>query len=218
MFHPGLGAIPSAAKQREEVKRIVLDAISAGTFTYTELLSAPEPWRTMALEALDGVTVQGSRPSYNGQGVQDWNGRPFRLIHVKPDGRIKVPVERNVHVPGSSVTKPERVWEDVGNIADVYDHPHNRQARQLLFAKGWPVRQTISNGNAIGEIVEWEWLQQAVAMGASARPGVVEMFEDIKNRMDAWEADRASASAVTAAAAVARSKKTNQSKEAATQP
>lgn len=204
MFNPGLGAIPNAAKQRAEVRRIVFDHIGAGTFTYSELLSAEEPWRTMALEALDGVTVQGSKPSYNGEGVEDWGGRPFRLIHIAPEGRIKVAVAKQVRVPGSDVTKVERFMDDVGNIADVHDQPHNRQARQILFQHGWPVRQTVSKGNSTGTVVEWNWLVQEASRGDQAKPGVLDLFEELSERMKAWEAAKAAGASAKAEASAAQ--------------
>jgi len=190
MFSTGLLSIPTQSKQRDQVRVELLAAINSGTFTYTELLSSQEPFRTMALEILDGVTGNQSIPTYGGGSVQTWGNKPFRLVHVDPNGRIKVPGMKDVRVPGASSTRQEKHWEDLGNIADVYDYPHDRQARYLLQTKGWPVRQTITNGNTVGSIVEWEWLVQEAARGSAARPDCVELHAEIAKRIDAWEEAR----------------------------
>lgn len=195
MFNPGIAATPSSSKQRDAVRAAIHEAIANGTFTYTELLASQEPFRTFGLEVLDGVTVTGSKPTYGGEGLQDWGGQPFRLCHVEENGVIRLPVMKAVRVPGSFAIKNEKHWESAGNIADVYDHPHNRQARYLLQTKGWPVRQTVSSGNAIGSIVEWEWLVQEAARGEQARPGCIELHDRIAKRIEAWEAARAAAAA-----------------------
>ena len=208
MFSVGILSLATQGAQREAVKAELSEAIRNATFTYTELLSAKEPLRTMALEILDGVTVNQSIPTYGGGAVETWDNRPFRLVHVDPNGRIKAPIMKDVRIPGARSTKQEKHWEDLGNIADVFDYPHDRRARYLLRTKGWPVMQTITNGNAVGTIVEWEWLVQEAALGASARPGCVELYDDVAKRIEAWEASAAATAEAAAATKKAAKKQT----------
>ncbi len=208
MFSAGLLSLPNASQQREAVRVELLEQINSGTFTYTELLSSKEPFRTMALEILDGVTVNQSIPTYGGGSVQTWGNKTFRLVHVDPTGRIKVPTMKDVRVPGAMSTKQEKHWEDLGNIADVNDYPHDRQARYVLRTKGWPVLQTVTNGNSVGTVVEWEWLVQEAARGAAARPDCVELHASIAKRIEAWEASKAAAAEAEAASKKAAKKQT----------
>lgn len=68
------------SERREAVGDIVRGAIRRGTFSYTDLLCAAEPWRTIGLETIDGIRVSsGGMPQYNATVSEAWGGRPVVL-------------------------------------------------------------------------------------------------------------------------------------------
>lgn len=181
MFDPAILSLPSAVRQRAAVKAAIRQAIDRGTFTYTELLSCEEPLRTFGLEALDGVGVTNNEPNYNQGDIEMWGGRSFRLVHVDPRGTIKHPVMTDIRIPGTENVKRLKAPKEFGNVADVSDIYPDRLARNILFQHGWPCRQTITKGNTVGTVVEWEWLKKEAARPDPA-PGVRELFEEISTR------------------------------------
>jgi hypothetical protein len=180
LFTQAILSEPSANKQRKAVADVVREAINNGSFTYTELLSAQEPMRTYALEFLDGVTVENSTPRPGGQ-VENWQGQPIKLVHIKPTGVITAPVIQELRIIGTTDVKPVKATKSFGNVADVGDYYPDRLARMILVQKGWPIRQVASKGAVIGEIVEWRWLEKEAAR-SDAAPGVKELYDEIRTR------------------------------------
>jgi hypothetical protein len=212
MFDPSIIQNPAAAKQREAVANAVRSEISSGTFTYTELLSAMEPMRTMALECLDGIVMNGTVPGAGGE-VENWGGERIRLVHIDPGGTIKHPVMQDVRVPGTNQVKRQKVMKDFGNIVDMTDvGPTERLARNVLYQRGWPVKQNKSGGSREGDVIEWRWLEKEAALGDKAAPGVVDMYLALLPRVEAF--DEALAKAAEAAAQAKADKKTKTTKNA----
>lgn len=216
MFDLGLLANPSANAQRDAVGLVVQQRIDDGTFNYTELLCAQEPMRTFALEYLDAVKVQGTVAQYMQGAHQDWNGQRVRLVCVNEhllDARngapvldasgnpvsdqIRYPVQKRFRVPGTSQVKTEKIMENFGSIADVLDSPGERLARMILVQHGWPIRQHVTKGGQEGRIVEWRWLEREARLGENAAMGVVELYQRLKPRVDAYDEARSKPAART---------------------
>jgi hypothetical protein len=52
--------------------------------------------------------------------------------------------------------------------------------------------------------VEWNWLVQEAARGDQAKPGVLDLFEEMSERMKAWEAAKVAGSSAKAEASAAQ--------------
>lgn len=182
MFDPSLLNEPSQSKLRDAVRKAVRAAIDGGTFTYTDLQLAQEPLRTIALEYLDGVTVKNGIPTAAGSTIENWEGgQKFRLVHIRPGGRITYQVAKDVPIFGTDKTRRTKGPRDFGPAADVPDTYPDRVARNILFHKGWPMRQAASNGGTDGEVVEWKWLEREANKDEPA-PGVRELYEELLAR------------------------------------
>lgn len=212
MFDPSIIVNSSSSDQRRAVASAVRAAVASDEFTYTELLSAREPMRTMGLECLDGIIVDGgNRPGPGGE-VENWEGRRIRLVHIEPEGRIKYPVMQDVRVAGTHQVKREKVMKDFGNIADMTDiGPTERLARNVIYQRGYPVKQNKSNGSREGDVVEWRWLEKEAALGAAAAPGIVDLYERLLPRVTAFDEAQAKA-----AEAIAKAKAETKAKTKAT--
>lgn len=168
-----------ASRQRAAVNASVDKAIRTGTFTYTELLMADEPVRTMALEYLDGVTSEGGTSATKGEPIEI---EPIRLVCINPNDSIKVSrwTQRRIvgtHIPGPS----EKITELLGPDARVDDKLSTRVARGILRRHGWPIRNKNSRGANDGTIVEWKWLEREAKL-SDADAKVKEIHADILAR------------------------------------
>lgn len=209
MFDPGILADNASDRQRSAVNDVMRKALDNDTFTYTELLSEKEPLRTYGLEFLDGVKVQDNGiPIYGIVKVEHWHEQGGRhlLVHLDPKGTIKYMVREEVRVPGINKIRPENVMKDFGNIALFTDALGDRVARNILFLHGYPVRQNVTEGNMIGTVVEWKWLEKEAALGAGAAHGILELHAEMKHRVAAFEAAQAKKAADAREAKITKSK------------
>lgn len=214
MFDPSITTQSAADAQRKMVGAAVRARIGNGTFTYTELLSAQEPMRTMGLECLDGIVMASGNVPGTGGEIENWDDERIRLVAIDPEKPIKVGVLQDVKVPGTFRVERKKVMKIFGDVVDMTDRgPHERLARQVLVQRGWPVLQNRGNSRE-GDVVEWRWLERE-ALGTDPAPGVVELYEQLLPRVEAF--DQAQAKAVEAAAQAKAEKKAKTTKSAGTQ-
>jgi hypothetical protein len=161
----------------------VNDVIKAARFTYTELMGIPEPARTKGMQCLDGVVVKGTIPLYRQAPEIDWDGKPFLMVHVDPEGTFKVRLkDEQVRIPGTNMFRTEERYETHRSFAAIPDPPHSRMARQLIFEKGWPARTVASQGNTEGTVAEFRWLKLEASLGDLASPGVIKLYREVLSR------------------------------------
>jgi len=173
---------PVASTQREAVRQTVLRATKDGSFTYTEVLMAPEPIRTMALEILDGISSQNGIPQSVGNAL---DVGPVRLICVDPKGVIKIARWGNRNIYGTTIeAAPQKFVESYGNDAVVSDAYPERLARNVLRRDGWPSRNLSSRGANQGSIVELKWIEKR-AKEPDAPPEVLEIYNQLLDRITA---------------------------------
>ncbi len=150
---------PTAARQRQRVDAEMAAALETKSFTYTELLCADEPVRTMGLEYLDGLISNSGRPESTGQVI---HFEPVRLVQI--DGKpIKFVGTVHTRVPGTGRTNAETVRKELPADSFVPDLFPDRLARRLLVTQGWPVLQSREGSGLVGQVVEYRWLQKAAA-------------------------------------------------------
>ncbi len=166
-------------RQRDAVNAAVERAISKGTITYTDILMAAEPVQTYALEYLDGVTSESGTSSSKSNPL---SFGPVRLVCLNANDSIRVARWGTRRIWGTSEPGPsEKLTTDMGNDAAVDDQYPERLARNVLRARGWPVRNKRSRGSNDGTVVEWKWLErEAKAEGAVAE--VVDLYRSILAR------------------------------------
>ncbi len=169
----------SQTQRREAVRSAVFSAVQKDEFTYTDILGAPEPVRSDAMEALDGTHVENNRPQNSVKTAVTWDGKPIRLVHVDPKGIITAYDTQPFEVPGTDRVEMRQVVRSLGNFADVQDQLPDRLARMILRDKCWPVQQLTGNSN--GTVVEWRWLEKK-ALSANPGFGVRELYEEILKR------------------------------------
>lgn len=188
MLDPALANEPSSALRRQKVKTYVLAWLKAGTFNYTEVLSAQEPLRSDMLEVLDGVIVSANRA---GSGEKIYGHGDVVLVHVNPPGTrddkaalvdsIKCPITSTEEVPGTDRVTQVETTQSFGNFANVPDLYPDRLARNVLVRDGWPIRQSRPGASVIGTVVEWRWLKQAAASDTASK-SVRSLYEEIRTR------------------------------------
>ncbi len=199
MFDPSIKNNPAAATQQKLVNATMRTRIGDGTFTYTELLSAEEPMRTMGLMFLDGIVLNGSFPVGGGE-IENWGGERIRLVAIETATEngtvikpIKVGVMQDVPRPGTFVVERKKVMKSFGDIADMTDNgPNERLARLVLVQRGFPVLTNRGNSRD-GDVVEWRWLEREAAKGDMAAPGIVELYEKLLPRVQAFDEAQAKA-------------------------
>ncbi len=197
MFDPSIKNNPAAATQQKLVNATMRTRIGDGTFTYTELLSAEEPMRTMGLMFLDGIVLNGSFPVGGGE-IENWGGERIRLVAIETATEngtaikpIKVGVMQDVPRPGTFVVERKKVMKSFGDIADMTDNgPNERLARLVLVQRGFPILTNRGNSRD-GDVVEWRWLEREAAKAELAAPGIVELYERLLPRVEAYEAELA---------------------------
>jgi len=159
-----------------------LRALKDLSFTYTEVLMAPEPIRTMALEILDGISSQNGIPQSVGNAL---DVGPVRLIAIDKNGVIKISRWGNRNIYGTTVeAAPQKFSESFGNDAVVTDAYPERLARNVLRREGWPSRNLSSRGTNQGSIVEWKWIEKR-ARQPDAPSEVLDIYNDLLERMTA---------------------------------
>lgn len=176
---------PVATKQKIAVRIAVKKALANGTFTYTDVLMASEPVRTMALEAIDGIESPNGTPQAIGN-PEDVG--PVRIVCINAKHEIKVSQWGNRNIFGTEVEAPrEKISRTLGSDAIVIDAYPERLARNVLRRLGWPIRNLQSRGTNEGSVVEFKWLErEAKKPGSPAE--IVAIYEDIMTRQPASEA------------------------------
>lgn len=164
MFGPQIREQPTDDKRRNEIRALLIGEIRSGRFFLTPILMEDEPFRTLGLEVLDGVVVESGRPQYGAAPALAADLPPTRLITIMhqagapaydPKGLITVRRVRQEVVPGTSITRAVKFDEPHGHDATLT----HKDARAVLVARGWPIRDHKSRGNVLGTVVEWAWLQ-----------------------------------------------------------
>jgi len=170
-------------KRRDAIAVMVDTALQRGDFTYTEALLLPEPFRSHVFEHLDGVRLQGGVPQYGA--AQVYEMPPVRLLAVNPRHDIQYSEWHQTRIPGTQQQAPrEKRIVKLGSDATVRDMPGERLPRRILRQHGWPNRNVASNGNNIGTVVEWRWLELAVN-SPDATDEIRELHAALKARIDA---------------------------------
>ncbi len=227
MFDLSIKNNPSSVEQQKMVDATVRTRIADKSFTYTELCSALEPMRTMGFQYLDGIKINGSFPIGGGE-FESWGGERFLLVAIDPSKPLKFGVIQDVPRAGTFLVERKKVMKDFGDIAYVTDTgPNERMARNLLVQRGFPILANRGNSRE-GDVVEWRWLEKEAEKGEGAAPGIVELYERLLPRVQAFlaaqnptnagtagggsEPKTEAAPVVTATKRPGRPKKTNDSK------
>lgn len=183
MFEFAILQEPVSSKRRDAIRQVIDRRVQAGTFTYTELLMTPEPTRTEALEYLDGVHSQNGFPAVAGTPPVDLG--PVRLICLDKEDTIRVSRWGRKNIFGTLVeAPPQKFTADLGNDAMVPDGHPERQARNVLRMRGFPIRDVSSRGANSGRVVEWKWLERQ-AKQPDAPSEIVDIYKAILERITA---------------------------------
>jgi len=173
---------PVASRQRVAVKQVVDRALATKSITITDVLMAPEPLRTMALEYLDGCTSESGMPQVSGT-PKDIG--PVRLVCLSPTDAIKINYWGTKNIYGTTVDAPPmKLTRSLGDIADVPDVYPQREARNILRSRGFPIRNVLSRGANEGYVVEWKWIERR-AKEDDAPSEIREIYDQLLARMTA---------------------------------
>ncbi len=188
MFDVGKLSLLKNRALRDAIEETVRTAKQNGTYTYTEHHLAAEPYRTMGFEYLDALRRDGDGRPISEGAPETWDGHAFLLVSLDPNQGIKHGVVGDYKVAGTNRVKRDKRPRDFGSIVEMPDAPGHRWARDLIFQKGWPVLQTMG-GRETASLVEWNWLEKA-ANEEDPAPGVVELYEELKPRVEAYLANK----------------------------
>lgn len=168
----------NVSRRQDFVRNAVTASVNDGSFTYTDCMSRPEPVRSDAIQALDGVKIVGGK----GESVSDVLATdPVLLVHVDPKKSISLSMWDDVRKPGTDQTSKQKVNKDFGNAAFVPDTYPSRLARLCLHLHGYPIRQAKEGSSAVGTVVEWRWLDREVKAGR-AQPEDEALHEEMLTR------------------------------------
>lgn len=158
----------SHEKRRASLAALFVRLHQSNGLFLTPILQLEEPFRSNALEALDGVEVEGGRPKRDEGKVIAAQLGPVRLAAIKnegdglveydPKGHIYQTVFNSYIVPGTEVLQRHKAQKDNGSFASLGHY----QARDVLVKYGWPIRDYRSKGNTRGTVVEVDWLKAEV--------------------------------------------------------
>jgi len=149
---------PVASRQRAAVRQTIDRAIANRSITITDVLMAPEPISTMALEYLDGCSSESGLPQTTGTPKEIG---PVRLVCVSPNDEIKIAYWGSRNIYGTTEeAAPMKLTKSLGNVADVADTYPQREARNVLRSRGFPIRNLRSRGANEGSVIEWKWLER----------------------------------------------------------
>ncbi len=179
-FGEAIKGQPTPDRAREAIRVELIQRIQGARFFLTPILMEAEPYRTHALEAIDGVKVVAGVPKYGAVPSLHDMLSSTRLIALEHDkekgvrytghGKIMIRRKRQEIIPGTSTTREMVTDEDLGTDVSL---PH-LQARDVLVKQGWPIRDEKSQGRARGTVVEWDWL-----VAEAARPETSQAVRDI---------------------------------------
>ena len=211
MFSDVIKALPTDEKRRNAIRAFLMGEIEAKRFHITPVLMEQEPFKTLGLEALDGVVVDSGRPQYGVETIltdlPEIRENPVRLIAIRndgsgglafnPNGNVVVRRVKNIVIPGTTRTKRTTMDEKLGPDAKL----SHREARLVLVHYGWPMRDEKSGGNRLGTVVEWEWLQMHVK-SPTAQSSEIVLYESIRDALEAQknEAPKSSPKTIKAGA------------------
>jgi hypothetical protein len=191
MFDPTVKNQPTDEKRRNACRTWLMGLIATGKFFITNLLMEDEPFRTLGLECMDGVVVDSGKPTVAEVVLREdelVTSRPVRLVAIKndgstvaydPNGQIKIRRQFTEVVPGTNHTR--KVTKDVplGKDATL----SHLEARKVLVASGWPMKDNRSKGNRRGTVVEWEWLKVEATLPTASKE-VIDLHASIRDALE----------------------------------
>ncbi len=187
MFDVNVKNQPTDGRRRDACRTWIMGELGAGKFFLTNVLMEDEPFRTLGLECLDGIVVNSGKPVVAEEVLRD-RAPQARLIAITndgitvaydPNGTIKIRRMRTEVVPGTIHTRKLMKNESLGKDVTL----SHSDARRVLVASGWPMRDHRSKGNHRGTVVEWEWLKVEVTLPTATR-GVIDLHASIRDALE----------------------------------
>ncbi len=178
MFSEAVTKIVAGEKRRAALREVVTDMAQKGQFLLTEFLcEEKEPVRTDVQMVIDGHAMNGNSPTVDESLKIPLP--PVRLMTIRETDTIKVKQVVTRRVMGTNILKQNREPVDQGNDV-VLEHAI---ARDVLSARGFPVKDIRSNGAKKGTVVEVAWLLREVQK-TDCYPEIKELFEKLQPRIE----------------------------------
>ncbi len=173
--------VPTFDRQFARFSAIAERDVGDGNYNRTKWMQQKQPLETWMNMFLDGIDIK------NGVAVPyartPTELAPVLLVAVgERDGvpnHVRTTEMQMVAVPGSNRKELTKVQVDRGEWAMVPDSmASNRLARTAVYRHGWGVRRDVIHV----QLVEWVWLANEHASGASAYTGAEALYNTILER------------------------------------